>query len=106
KADRLAATGYFALGPVYYGRATADELDDRVDVLTRGFLGLTVACARCHDHKYDPIPTKDYYALSGIFANTEAKESPLADASVVKVYDDQHKKITEQEEQIKKTLEK
>ena len=59
RADRLAGLGYFALGPVYYGRATADELDDRIDTLTRGFLGLTVACARCHDHKFDPIPTRD-----------------------------------------------
>jgi mono/diheme cytochrome c family protein len=72
--DRLAATGYFALGPVYYGRATADELDDRVDTLTRGFLGLTVACARCHDHKFDPIPTTDYYSLAGIFSSSDYKE--------------------------------
>ena len=76
--DRLAATGYFGLGPVYYGRATADELDDRVDTLTRGFLGLTVACARCHDHKFDPIPTRDYYSLAGIFASTDYKEYVLA----------------------------
>ena len=74
RTDPLAATGYFALGPVYYGRATADELDDRVDTLTRGFLGLTVACARCHDHKFDPIPTRDYYSLSGVFASTDYKE--------------------------------
>jgi hypothetical protein len=78
RADRLAATGYFALGPVYYGRATADELDDRVDTLSRGFLGLTVACARCHDHKFDPIPTRDYYSLSGVFASTDYKEYVLA----------------------------
>src|SRR5262249_25233371 len=74
RVDRLAATGYFALGPVYYGRATADELDDRVDTLTRGFLGLTVACARCHDHKFDPIPTTDYYSLAGIFSSSDYKE--------------------------------
>jgi mono/diheme cytochrome c family protein len=77
KADRLAALGFFALGPVYYGRATADELDDRVDTLTRGFLGLTVACARCHDHKFDPIPTRDYYSLAGVFASTDYKEYVL-----------------------------
>jgi len=76
--DLLAATGYFALGPVYYGRATADELDDRVDTLTRGFLGLTAACARCHDHKFDPIPTRDYYSLAGIFASTDYKEFVLS----------------------------
>jgi mono/diheme cytochrome c family protein len=77
RAGRLAATGYFALGPVYYGRAVADELDDRVDTLARGFLGLTVACARCHDHKFDPIAQTDYYALQGIFASTDYKEFML-----------------------------
>jgi hypothetical protein len=75
--DRLAALGYFALGPVYYGRAVADELDDRIDTLCRGFLGLTVACARCHDHKFDPIPTRDYYSLMGIFSSTDYKEYVL-----------------------------
>jgi cytochrome c553 len=77
RAEHLAATGYFALGPVYYGRATADELDDRVDTLTRGFLGLTVACARCHDHKFDPIPQRDYYSLAGVFASTDYREYVL-----------------------------
>jgi hypothetical protein len=74
---RLAALGFFSLGPVYYGKAMADELDDRVDTLTRGFLALTVACARCHDHKFDPISTKDYYGLAGIFASTDYKEYVL-----------------------------
>ena len=61
--DRLAALGLFACGPVYYGDSKKhDQYADRIDTLTRGFLGLTVACARCHDHKYDPIPTTDYYA--------------------------------------------
>jgi mono/diheme cytochrome c family protein len=46
-----------------------DVLDDRIDVVTRGLMGLTVTCARCHDHKYDPIPTKDYYSLYGVFAS-------------------------------------
>ena len=106
-----AGLGLFALGPWYYKiieppKARADERQDRIDVLTRGFQGLTVACARCHDHKYDPIPTKDYYAIAGVFANTEAREYPLADASVVKTYDDQKKKVTDQEEEIKKVLEK
>ena len=47
-----------------------DIINDRIDVVTKGFLGLTVSCARCHDHKFDPIPTKDYYSLHGIFAST------------------------------------
>ena len=72
------ALGFFALGPVYYGDPKKlDQYDDRIDTLTRGFLGLTVACARCHDHKYDPISTKDYYSLAGIFASTDYHEVPL-----------------------------
>ena len=85
--DRLAALGLFALGPVYYGRAIYDELDDRVDTLCRGVLGLTVACARCHDHKFDPIRQQDYYGLAGIFASSEYKEYPRAPADVVAAYD-------------------
>ena len=51
-----------------------------------GFLALTVACAQCHDHKYDPIPTKDYYSLLGIFNNTKPNEIPLAPKPVVDTY--------------------
>ena len=69
------ALGFIGLGPKYYRRNSpevmADEWEDRVDTVTRGLLGLTVACARCHDHKYDPIPTSDYYSLAGVFASTE-----------------------------------
>jgi hypothetical protein len=76
--DNLAALGFFALGPVYYGdQKKLDQYDDRIDTLTRGFLGLTVACARCHDHKFDPIATKDYYALAGVISSTEYDEAPL-----------------------------
>jgi mono/diheme cytochrome c family protein len=86
--DRLAALGFFACGPVYYGDAKKhDQYADRIDTLTRGFLGLTVACARCHDHKYDPIPTTDYYALSGVFASTEYVEVPSAPKEQIDAYD-------------------
>jgi Protein of unknown function (DUF1553)/Protein of unknown function (DUF1549)/Planctomycete cytochrome C len=82
--ERLPALGYFALGPVYYGDAKKfDQYDDRIDTLTRGFMGLTVACARCHDHKFDPIPTRDYYALAGVFASSEYVETPLIPAAEV-----------------------
>ena len=58
-----------------------DIINDRIDVVTKGFLGLTVSCARCHDHMFDPIPTKDYYALHGVFASTvEPSEKPLIGA--------------------------
>ena len=84
---RLPALGFFALGPVYYGdRKKFDQIDDRIDTLTRGFLGLTVACARCHDHKFDPIPTADYYALAGVFASTEYEEAPFAPPEQVEAY--------------------
>jgi len=77
----LAALGFLGLGPKYYRRnapeVMADEWEDRVDVVGRGLLGLTVACARCHDHKYDPIPTEDYYSLAGVFASTEMFNRPL-----------------------------
>ncbi len=77
----LRPLGFLGVGPKYYQRGSAavmaDEWEDRVDVVTRGLLGLTVACARCHDHKYDPIPTKDYYALAGVFASTQMFNAPL-----------------------------
>lgn len=62
----LAAMGFLTLGRRFLG-VTHDIIDDRIDVVTRGTLGLSVACARCHDHKFDPIPTRDYYALYGVF---------------------------------------
>jgi cytochrome c553 len=84
----LPALGFLGLGPWYYDNGAveimrADERHDRVDAVTRGMLGLTVGCARCHDHKYDPIPTKDYYSLAGVFLNTEYHEYPLAPKAVV-----------------------
>src|SRR5207302_236855 len=73
----LAAMGFLTLGRKFLGNQQ-DIIDDRIDVVTRGFMGLTVTCARCHDHKYDPIPTKDYYSLYGVFASTnEPAELPL-----------------------------
>ncbi|MBI3862483.1 MAG: PSD1 domain-containing protein [Planctomycetia bacterium] len=65
----LAAMGFLTVGR-RFGNNQLDIIDDRIDVVTRGLLGLTVACARCHDHKYDPIPTDDYYSLSGVFASS------------------------------------
>ncbi len=64
-----AALGFLTLGNRFEGRVD-DIVNDRIDVTTKAFLGLTVSCARCHDHKFDPIPQKDYYSLYGIFANT------------------------------------
>lgn len=61
------------------GTFLTDDWDDRIDALGRGVLGLSVACARCHDHKFDPILTKDYYALQGVFASTMLIERPMFD---------------------------
>ncbi|MGI8992346.1 MAG: PSD1 and planctomycete cytochrome C domain-containing protein [Bryobacteraceae bacterium] len=84
-----AGLGFYALSPEFQ--------DDRVDATTRGFLALTVACAQCHDHKYDPIPAKDYYSLLGIFNNTKLSEIPLAPKPVVDAFQSRQKKIDSQQ---------
>lgn len=85
----LAAMGFLTVGRRFMNRQH-DIIDDRIDVVMRGFLGMTVACARCHDHKYDPIPTADYYSLYGVFASTdEPEELPLlGQPEPSKAYDD------------------
>jgi mono/diheme cytochrome c family protein len=73
----LAALGFLTLGRRFLNNQS-DIIDDRIDVVCRGTMGLTVACARCHDHKFDPIPTKDYYSLYGVFASShEPQDKPL-----------------------------
>src|SRR5690606_13738945 len=74
----LAAMGFLTLGRRFLG-VQRDIIDDRIDVVTRGTMGLTVACARCHDHKYDPIPTKDYYALYGVFQSSAERLKPVSE---------------------------
>jgi hypothetical protein len=72
----LAALGFLTVGK--RGNNANDIIDDRIDTVSKAFLAMTVACARCHDHKFDPIPTKDYYSLHGIFASIdEPKEKPV-----------------------------
>jgi hypothetical protein len=105
--EKYAGLGFLGLGAEYYkntaaAQAIAEELDDRVDTLTRGFLGITVACARCHDHKFDPIPTKDYYALAGIYMGTNMTDVPLAPAPEVKAYNDAQAKLKSVEDKLKK----
>ena len=83
----VAALGFLGLSPVYHkepklaadavAAIVADEWDERVDAITRGFLGLTVSCARCHDHKFDPVSQADYTAILGVLANTQLAERPL-----------------------------
>jgi mono/diheme cytochrome c family protein len=72
----LAALGFLTLGN-RFENSTNDIINDRIDVTSKAFLGLTVSCARCHDHKFDPIPTADYYSLYSVFANSgEPKDEP------------------------------
>ena len=86
KRDDLRALGYVGAAPIYHhdlrlsgdviGTFLTDDWDERIDAVSRGVLGLSVACARCHDHKFDPVTTKDYYALMGVFASTVRAERP------------------------------
>jgi hypothetical protein len=76
----LAALGFLTLGRRFLGNMH-DIIDDRIDVITRGTMAITVQCARCHDHKYDPIPQADYYSLYGVLASCSDKELPIAAAS-------------------------
>ena len=87
----LAALGFLGLSPTYWKELllppdiikviVADEWEERVDTVSRTFLGLTVACARCHDHKFDPISNEDYYALAGVIASSKMSAKPLIPAS-------------------------
>ena len=104
------ATGFFALGPTYrsdggdpdsVAQAKGETLDDRVDTFSRAFLGLTVSCSRCHDHKFDPIPQQDYYSLAGVFNNSNVREFPLAEQDIVRKYNDGQKAINDLDKKIK-----
>jgi len=85
--EDLPALGFLGLSPTYFKELllppeiikvlVADEWEERVDAVGRTFLGLTIACARCHDHKFDPISNEDYYALAGVFASTRMIDRPL-----------------------------
>jgi mono/diheme cytochrome c family protein len=87
----LAALGFQAIG---------ESDNDRVDVTTRAFLGFTVGCAQCHDHKFDPIPTMDYYSLLGVFKSSKVDEHPLVDAAVVKRYKDAKQAVAAKQEEL------
>ena len=110
----VAATGLYTLSPDFgkdpaatrrLGCQETSHQDDRVDVTTRAFLGLTGGCARCHDHKFDPIPTLDYYALLGVFTSSECVEFPLASHETVTAYREHKKGIDDQEDGIEQFIE-
>jgi len=106
------ATGFLALGPNYISdggdpdstaQAKAETLSDRIDTLSQGLLGLTVACARCHDHKFDPIPQEDYYSLAGIFNNCATEDIPLVANEVVEAFN-QHQAMMQMQEKMLDSL--
>ncbi len=92
--DQMRALGYIGNSPMYHKdprlsrdvieTLASDDWDERVDAVSRGLLGLTVACARCHDHKFDPITNKDYYALAGVFASTWLVKRPIVEMDAAK----------------------
>ncbi len=83
----LAALGFLTLGRRFLN-SQPDIIDDRIDVVSRGLMGMTVSCARCHDHKFDPIPTRDYYSIYGVFASSEepADKPLLGEQALPKQY--------------------
>ena len=108
----FAALGFLGLSPTYWKelalapavieQIVADEWDERLDAVSRTFLGLTVSCARCHDHKFDPISTEDYYGLAGVFASSQLDERPLLPDNEVAAVRSARKAIGELEEKLKK----
>lgn len=114
--EDYAALGLIGLSPTYWKELqlapdvieviVADEWDERIDAVTRTFLGLTVACARCHDHKFDPITAKDYYALAGIFASTQLSDRPLLPSPLAEQIASARGQADQLEEAIKASKEK
>jgi cytochrome c551/c552 len=112
----IVATGFLALGPKPIAqqdkvKMVYDVVDEQIDVTAKAFLGLTVSCARCHDHKFDPISTKDYYSMASIFASTKSFQKiegtvsqiyfePLVPKEVYSLYDEHQKKVSAKKKEI------
>src|SRR5580658_8848376 len=106
----VAGTAMLGGGPWWWDQAEpvqgrADERNERIDMVTRGMLGLTVACARCHDHKYDPISQKDYYSLAAVFLNTTYHEYPASSPADMALWEKQQKNIDDKEEVVDEFVE-
>ncbi len=109
--EDLPALGFIGLSPAYWKELklpceiikviVADEWEERVDAVSRTFLGLTVACARCHDHKFDPISSEDYYALAGVFASCRLQERPVIDEKLYQPVQEAKQEIEKLEAEIK-----
>ena len=108
----LPALGFIGLSPAYWKELklpceiikviVADEWEEKVDAVSRTFLGLTVACARCHDHKFDPVTSEDYHALAGVFASCRQQERPLISEDLYEPVRLAKKEIKQLEDQIAK----
>lgn len=113
--EDMPALGFLSLSPTYWKELklpceiiktiVADEWEERVDAVSRTFLGLTVACARCHDHKFDPITSEDYYALAGVFASCRQTERPIISEALyapVRIAKNQVKQLEDELTELKK----
>lgn len=114
--EGIVATGFLALGPKLVAEQDKvkmfyDIVDEQIEVTGKAFLGLTIACARCHDHKFDPISTKDYYSLASIFASTKQLSqiegtvsklyfAPLAPRKIAAVYEAHQKTVADKQKEI------
>jgi Protein of unknown function (DUF1553)/Protein of unknown function (DUF1549)/Planctomycete cytochrome C len=103
----LRALGFLTVGG-HFMNNTHDVIDDRIDVVGRGLLGLTVGCARCHDHKFDPVPQADYYGLYGVFASSdEPTVQPLYEAPAkTEAYEKFAKEMTAREQRLREFVQK
>ena len=111
--EDYAALGFVGLSPQYWKELklapsvieviVADEWDERLDAVSRTFLGLTVACARCHDHKFDAITTRDYYALAGVFASTDLSDRPLLPSPTAELVRNARHKVDSLKASLKQT---
>lgn len=97
----LAAMGFLTLGRRFLNNQP-DIIDDRIDVTCRGLMGLTVGCARCHNHKFDPIPNKDYYSLYGVFASSYEPNPPvvISPKSVAEPYEKQNAQVVAKQNEV------
>jgi len=115
RVERLIATGFLSIGPKMLAeddpvKMQMDIVDEQIDTIGRTFLGLTLGCARCHDHKFDPLPTADYYSLAGIFKSTKTMdnftvvarwhERPIASAGELERQRQQQQKVADRKSQL------
>ena len=102
--SQLRATGYLARNYFLFNRN--QWMDETVEHVSKGFLGLTMNCAKCHDHKFDPVTMRDYYALAGVFASTQVADRSLLPSPLAEQVTAARKKLDALEENLKKQKDK